>query len=41
MYFPHSGGGFQADKSVSDFELARQFLIIIDLVVNRATPTSL
>lgn len=40
-YFPHSGGGFHADKSISDFALGRQFLTTKYLVVNRATPMSL
>lgn len=40
-YFPHSDGGFHADKSISDFALSRQFLTTKDLVVNRATPMSL
>lgn len=33
-YFPHSGGGFHADKSISDFTLGRQFLTTKYFVVN-------
>lgn len=40
-YFPHSDGGFHADKSISDLTLGRQFLTTKYFVVNRATPTSL
>jgi len=40
-YFPHSDGGFHADKSISDLTLGRQFLTTKYFVVNRAMPTSL
>lgn len=33
-YLPHSGGAFQADKSVSDLEFCTQFLTTIDFVVS-------
>lgn len=33
-YFPHSGGGFHADKSISDLAFARQFLTTKFFVVN-------
>lgn len=40
-YFPHSEGGFHAQRSMSDFALGRQFLITKYFVVNLATPMSL
>lgn len=40
-YFPHSEGGFHADRSMSDLALGRQFLTTKYFVVNLATPTSL
>jgi len=40
-YFPQSGGGFHADRIVSDLALDRQFLKTIYFVVNREMPTSL
>ena len=33
-YFPHSGGGFHADRSMSDLALGRQFLTTKYFVVN-------
>jgi hypothetical protein len=33
-YFPHSAGGFHADKIISDLAFGRQFLKTKYLVVN-------
>lgn len=33
-YFPHSGGGFHADKSIADLASFKQFLTTKNFVVN-------